>query len=98
MKNLLKPTSLKICFLMLGLGINYSCHDDNTIPSHEESTDEKIVVTNRGSKSITFIDPATHHVTKTLSITGSDPMYAVYVPKTDRLYVGDRAAKKIHII
>ncbi len=59
---------------------------------------ETVVVTNRGGASLTFIDAATQSVARTLSLPGAEPMYVVYVPKTDRLYVGDRAQNKVHIV
>lgn len=62
------------------------------------SVTETVVVTNRGSASLTFIDAATQSVTRTVNLHGAEPMYAVYVPKTDRLYVGDRAQNKVHIV
>ena len=59
---------------------------------------ETVVVTNRGSANLTFIDATTQSVSRTVALPGSDPMYAVFVNKTDRLYVGDRAQNKVHVI
>lgn len=60
--------------------------------------EEIVVVANRGSGSISFIDAVSANVLTTLTIAGSEPMYAVYVPATDRIYVGDRAQNKVHVI
>jgi DNA-binding beta-propeller fold protein YncE len=59
---------------------------------------ETVVVTNRGSANLTFIDATTQSVSRTVALPGAEPMYAVFVNKTDRLYVGDRAQNKVHII
>lgn len=60
--------------------------------------EEIVVVANRGSGSISFIDAISDNVLTTLAIAGSEPMYVVYVPARDRIYVGDRAQNKIHVI
>ncbi len=60
--------------------------------------EEVVAVANRGSSNISFIDTKTNQVTNKLSIPGSEPMYVVYIPEKDRLYVGDRSGKKVHII
>lgn len=59
--------------------------------------EEKVVVANRGAGSISFIDATSNQVSM-LAISGSEPMYVVYVPTKDKIFVGDRAGKKIHII
>lgn len=59
---------------------------------------ENVVVTNRGGASLTVIDAKTDAVKQTISIAGSEPMYVVYVKKTNRLYVGDRAQNKVHVL
>lgn len=71
-----------------------SCSKDNKPKKYEEM----VVVANRGSSSISFIDANTNLVTANLSIDGSEPMYVVYVPAKDKLYVGDRAGKKVHVV
>lgn len=68
--------------------------DDEVIKTYEE----KVVVANRSGGSISFINATTNQVTNTLSIAGSEPMYVVYVASKDKLYVGDRAGKKVHIV
>lgn len=87
----------KIIKVILGLTVAFitSCNDDDIVVKTYEET---VVVANRGSNSISFIDANTNTITKTLSIPGSEPMYVVYVPTKDKLYLGDRAGKKIHII
>lgn len=59
--------------------------------------EEKVVVANRGAGSVSFIDGTSNQVS-TLAISGSEPMYVVYVPTKDKIFVGDRAGKKVHII
>ena len=65
---------------------------------HQKKYEERVVVANRSGGSISFIDANTNQVLNTLFISGSEPMYVVYVPSTDKLYVGDRAQKKVHIV
>lgn len=69
--------------------------DNNTL---EKTYEERVVVANRSGGSISFIDASTNVVTNTISIAGSEPMYVVYSPSKDKLYVGDRLGKKVHII
>ena len=82
---------LSTIFLLLLLSV--SCNSDDDTPK-----EEIVVVANRGAGSISFINAETNKIISTLSITGSEPMYVVYVPVKDRIYVGDRANDKIHII
>ncbi len=70
--------------------------DDTTIP--QTSTEEIVAVANRASESVSFVDANTNLVLSTLTITGSEPMYVVYVPNRDRIYVGDRAENKVYVI
>lgn len=75
-----------------------SCsNDDYHYIDSPKAYEEKVVVANRGAGSISFID-ATSNQVSTLAISGSEPMYVVYVPTKDKIFVGDRAGKKIHII
>lgn len=64
----------------------------------ETPIEEMVVVANRGGASISYIDANTNQVVHTQAIPGSEPMYAVYVSSKDRLYVGDRAQSKVHVI
>lgn len=100
MKNCVSGKQTKlVAIVLLALISIYSCNNDNEITvDQNRKTEEKVVTANRVGSSITFIDAVTNTVTKTLTILNSDPMYVVYVPKTDKLYVGDRANKKIHVI
>jgi YVTN family beta-propeller protein len=82
---------------ILGLFIAFSAILFTACKKNDSSTvnyEESVVVANRGAGSVSFIDPNSNMVTRTLSITGSEPMYVVYVAANDRLYVGDRAGKK----
>ncbi len=86
---------------ILGLFIAFSAILLNSCKKNDSDTvnyEESVVVANRGAGSISFIDPNSNMVTRTLSIAGSEPMYVVYVAANDRLYVGDRAGKKVHIV
>ncbi|MDH6250665.1 YVTN family beta-propeller protein [Chryseobacterium sp. H1D6B] len=92
-----KPAKLITSALFLGLTFTTSCDNDNDGTS-AKPLEEKVVVANRDSGTVSFINALTNTITKTLSIPNSEPMYIVYVPKTDKVYVGDRAGKKIHVI
>lgn len=70
-----------------------SCKKDSN-KTYEEYT----IVANRGGESISFINSKTNVVDKKLVISGSEPMYVVYVASKDKLYVGDRKQNKVHII
>ncbi|MDQ8143367.1 YncE family protein [Chryseobacterium sp. CFS15] len=75
-----------------------SCGNDNYYyPEAPKVYEEKVVVANRGGGSVSFIDAVTNQVSN-VAISGSEPMYVVYVPAKDKIFVGDRAGKKIHII
>jgi YVTN family beta-propeller protein len=94
----MKKTNVIIGLKMMFLAtffIGCSKDDDNTTTKTYE---ERVVVANRGGGSISFIDATSNQVTNTLSIADSEPMYVVYVSSKDKLYVGDRAGKKIHIV
>ncbi|MCD0457470.1 YncE family protein [Chryseobacterium sp. LC2016-27] len=71
--------------------------DDHHYSDPPKIYEEKVVVANRGAGSVSFID-ATSNQVNTLAIAGSEPMYVVYVPTKDKIFVGDRAGKKVHII
>lgn len=93
-----RQVKLKITVLFLGLTLGYGCSNDKSTDIPVDSFEEKIVVANRNNQSISFIDAISNNVIKTLAIPDSEPMYVVYVPKKDKIYVGDRAQKKIHVI
>ncbi|AEW85987.1 hypothetical protein B0A78_13435 [Flavobacterium columnare NBRC 100251 = ATCC 23463] len=69
-------------------------NDDTTHLLYEET----VAVANRGSSSVSFFDANTNAINSTLKITNSEPMYLVFVPSKDKLYVGDRKNKQVHII
>lgn len=89
-------TKVKLLFLLAAFGLFtfVSCDDDDDPVTYEEI----VVSVNRGAANVSFVDATTNNVVKQLAIPGSEPMYAVYVAKTDRVYVGDRAQSKVHII
>jgi YVTN family beta-propeller protein len=75
------------------------CKKDNTgLQEMQTEHEEVVVVANKAGASITFINAKNDEVMKSLSIPGSEPMYVVFVPRYDKLYVGDRQQKKIHVI
>ena len=110
MKSTIKQIKNTVLFFSLFIGmalISISCEKEpNKLES--ESFDAKlkqgpqkeeiVVVANRGDGSISFIDAISDHVQNTLTISGSEPMYVVYVSAHDRIYVGDRAQNKVHVI
>lgn len=79
---------------MLGL-IAYGCKKDK---EPDPVYEEVVAVANRASASVSFINAIDNTVISTLDIPGSEPMYAVYVPTKDKLYVGDRANNKVLVI
>lgn len=87
--NTLKIISLFVVFA--------SCTTDDELPVIKK-VEEIVVVSNRASGNVSFIDSNSNSVLKTLDIAGSDPMYIVYVPSKDKIYVGDRKLNQVHII
>ena len=85
---------LHTAFLMLASILFTACDKDYDQKKYEE----RVVVANLSSGSISFIDANSNQVLNTLSIPGSVPTYVVYVPSKDKLYVGDRAQNKVHIV
>ncbi|RVU90293.1 YncE family protein [Flavobacterium columnare] len=75
-----------------------SCEKSNDDNNQNNLYEETVAVANRNSSSISFFDANTNVVTSTLKITNSEPMYLVFVPSKDKLYVGDRKNKQVHII
>lgn len=71
---------------------------DDDDDSQEPTTEEIVAIANRNSSSLSFINVETDEVSSTLSIANAEPMYLVYVPSNDKLYVGDRANNKVHQI
>ncbi len=56
----------------------------------------RIVVANRGSGSISIIDAKTYDLVDTLALPGGgEPMYVVYTPAHNRVFVGDRANDRL---
>lgn len=82
----------KLVLLGAVAGLLYGCGGSDAVLT------ENVIVTNRGGASLTVIDAKTDLVKQTVSIAGSEPMYVVYVKKTNRLYVGDRAQNKVHVL
>lgn len=99
MKNypLITKSKLSRYIALAGVVLLNSCSDNDEVVVPEKF-EEKIVVANRGAGSVSFINAETNNVVKTLSIPNSEPMYIVYVPKKDKIYVGDRIGKKIYVI
>lgn len=85
---------ISLLFLLLGVLYFVACKDDNANPEFEEV----VVTANRASGNITFVNAEDNSVLKTLEIPNSEPMYAVYVAATDKLYVGDRNQNQVHVI
>jgi len=101
MKTRLLITSLcgfSVITLLTTMVLVTGCEKDNDDDPKEQTTEEIVVITNRNSGSLSFINVETDKVLSTLSIPDSEPMYAVYVPSNDKLYVGDRANNQVHQI
>jgi DNA-binding beta-propeller fold protein YncE len=88
------------CLFMLGLfaAVNGLALADDPIPDLKiDSSQDRIVVANRSSGSISLIDPRTDEVVETLSLPSGpnfpEPMYIVHSRK--RLFVGDRANSRV---
>jgi len=103
-QQLKKPIIFLGLFLSLALFLG-SCQKQAAEPEQDTfkskqgpQKEEIVVVANRGSGSISFVDALSENVVETMSIAGSEPMYVVYVPAHDRIYVGDRAQNKVHVI
>jgi len=90
----MKQTKLLLASkLVLLLLLFVQCHKENNM-----AYEERVVVANRAGSGISIIDARSNQVVNTILIPGSEPMYVVYVPSKDKIYVGDRAGKKIHIV
>ncbi|QYS91052.1 YncE family protein [Flavobacterium covae] len=94
MKNKFLILTLKAFFASF---IILSC-DKNNDDHNQNLYEETVVVANRNSSSVSFLNANTNAVTNTLKIANSEPMYLVFVPSKDKLYVGDRKNKQVHII
>ena len=70
-----------------------SCDDDD-----HSAYEERVVVANRASGSLSFIDAVSDEVISTLVLPDAEPMYVVYVRQTDKVYVGDRRQNAVHVI
>ncbi|WP_346882895.1 YncE family protein [uncultured Algibacter sp.] len=90
-------TLMALCLISI---FTLSCKndDDNTGGNPQDNTEETVVVANRAGGSIIFIDAKKDAIIKTLSATDFEPMYVVYVPNNDRIYVGDRTGNKVHVV
>ena len=61
--------------------------------------EEVVVIANRASGSISYINAITNELITTRDLpANAEPMYVVYVEKTDKIYVGDRSNSQIHVI
>lgn len=89
----MKNYNLLLLLCLLPIVFLSSCKKINP-----KNLEETVVVANRGSQSVSFINAKTDQVISTLTIPGSEPMYVVYSTSTDKVYVGDRAQNKVHII
>ena len=91
-------TALDVDYTAAQTGDGYTINAEAEIAGKNGNKEEIVVVANRGSGSVSFIDAESEQVLGTLSIPGSQPMYVVYVEAMDRIYVGDRAQNKVHVI
>lgn len=88
---------MKKAFLSMLIATSFlaACDKEGNKPVGYE---EIVAVANRGDGSVSFIDANTNALKATVAIPGSQPMYIVYVQANDKLYVGDRTGKKVHIL
>lgn len=91
---MVKKISILLLSALLLSVLFISCHHDHG----DRNFEEVVAVANRGSGSVSFVDATTNDVLSTLAIPNSQPMYVVYVKLQDKLYVGDRAGNKVHVI
>ena len=96
MKNTI--SSIITILIVSAFVVSCSSKDDELLSTPPKVFEENVVIANRNAGSISFIDANTNKVLKTLSIPGAAPMYVVYVPKKDKLYVGDVFGNKVHVI
>lgn len=84
--------TLPAIFISLLLLFAFGCHDDDpSVPS-----DERVVVANRASNSITVIDAANNTVLNTYPMPNNgEPMYVVHVKAAHAVFVGDRANNQV---
>ncbi len=83
-----------LAVVLLFITVLPSCKDEEPDPIFEEI----VAVANRVSGDVSFVDATTNQVLETLAIANGEPMYVVYVPSKDKLYVGDRAQNRVHVI
>ena len=96
MKNLLITFGLGMALLVMTFT---ACKKDDDDDDPQVKVDEEVVVVaNRNNASISFINAGTNAVINQIELPGSEPMYVVYVAAKDRVYVGDRAQNRVHII
>ncbi len=92
----MKKFNYSFLFILILATSIVGCKKDE--PDPDPVYEEVIVVANRASENVSFIDALDNTVLTTLDIPGSEPMYAVYVPNRDLIYVGDRANNKVLVI
>ncbi|WP_258931919.1 YncE family protein [Flavobacterium oreochromis] len=95
MRNTFPILALKTFFISFFI---LSCEKNNDTSTENIMYEETVAVANRNSSSISFFDANTNSIISTLKIPNSEPMYVVFVPTKDKLYVGDRKNKQVHII
>ncbi len=67
--------------------------------SGDFNEEEVVVIANRASGSVSYINANTNELIATQDLpANAEPMYVVYVAKTDKIYVGDRSNSQVHVI
>lgn len=92
----MKKNIKSIILSLFALIITFSCKDDNNTPSL--TTQERVLIANRGGGSITIIDAVTNNIIDSIKITSpskGEPMYIVYADS--KVFVGDRANKVVRV-
>ncbi|MFC6267500.1 YncE family protein [Frigoriflavimonas asaccharolytica] len=95
----MKKVLLSVLSIVMFSAFLVSCNStEDEIIAPPKVFEENVLIANRNAGSVSFLDAKTNQVLKTLSIPGAAPMYVVYVPTKDKLYVGDAFQNKVHII
>lgn len=92
----MKNSVVVVAFCCL-LGLT-SC---SKFPGHGggSNSEEIVAVANRGDGTVSFLNAKTNELIDTIDLPGeAEPMYVVYVSRTDKVYVGDRAQSQVHVI
>ena len=98
---------LSFFMLLLAMTTYLACTEESTHSELEQikqqesviakkGLNERVVICNRASNSISVIDAATNDVLDTYDMPDDgEPMYAVHIPQAKAVFVGDRANDRV---